>query len=615
LFIAGSGWVSLETDITDCDIERTIEGASTLTFKVNDHDRGLLKSGFLGARVDTELDGLFFRLVKVAKTGNDLSLTFEDREIAILRTYNKFIKANRDKTTRAEFVLRMIKEVKEFQIRSFIPELHEIQPIAKADDSADEIDWSRFPGLEGAGEELTVKSVPASTQQKRNGQTVLRVGQSMRVPNVLLIASIMAAIQESTMHNLTGGHLDSVGIFQQRASWGTFEERHNVAKASGKFFRAGMSVLKSAGSAAKGIRPGDLAQMIQRSAYPDAYKQWFEEAKAWVATYAGEDSAFAGFDVEGWGNDTAYEFTRGVPQGDGRYKKENSWDCISRLADEVRWRAFFVSGTFYYISEPELFKSNARLVISERSQGIDDISFDVDVGRPNSTVTVMAHTDRWAAPPGSVVKITGCGPADGRWLVTTIRRSGFSTLATITLKKPVKDLPEPAASQSLDLGGQWGTGPPGATDPRGRIVFMAEKALKECAKTYTYRQYRPMPNSLFSKDARNKLDCSSFATLVYKAANLPDPNGFGYNGSGFTGTLVPNGVWKNKGAPGDMAFYGSNSQGQTTRARPGHVAIYIGGGMCIGFGSTPIKKHHVHYRQDFLGFMDFSSQWIRDRPT
>jgi cell wall-associated NlpC family hydrolase len=33
-------------------------------------------------------------------------------------------------------------------------------------------------------------------------------------------------------------------------------------------------------------------------------------------------------------------------------------------------------------------------------------------------------------------------------------------------------------------------------------------------------------------------DCSGFATLCYFLAGAPDPNGFGYTGQGYTGTLL-----------------------------------------------------------------------------
>ena len=83
--------VDIAGAITAGSIERTIEGASTLNLDVFDRDRKLLRSGRLAARTDVRIDGLWFRLAAVNKESDTLSLTFEDREIAILRTYFSII--------------------------------------------------------------------------------------------------------------------------------------------------------------------------------------------------------------------------------------------------------------------------------------------------------------------------------------------------------------------------------------------------------------------------------------------------------------------------------------------------------------------------------------------
>jgi len=75
--------------ITDGDVDRTIQGASTITLRARDRDRSLLRSGYLAKDCDIQIDGLWFRLKSVDKQGDDLPLTFEDREVAVLRTYPK----------------------------------------------------------------------------------------------------------------------------------------------------------------------------------------------------------------------------------------------------------------------------------------------------------------------------------------------------------------------------------------------------------------------------------------------------------------------------------------------------------------------------------------------
>ena len=58
-------------------------------------------------------------------------------------------------------------------------------------------------------------------------------------------------------------------------------------------------------------------------------------------------------------------------------------------------------------------------------------------------------------------------------------------------------------------------------------------------------------------------DCSSFATWCYWTADAPDPNGLGYNGSGYTGTQVQHGhqvdVSRHRVGPGDTLQAGQLS--------------------------------------------------------
>ena len=72
------------------------------------------------------------------------------------------------------------------------------------------------------------------------------------------------------------------------------------------------------------------------------------------------------------------------------------------------------------------------------------------------------------------------------------------------------------------------------------------------------------------------MDCSTFATLVYKDARLPDPNGNGYNGEGNTTTLLAHGsaVPLDEVRAGDLVFYSA----------PEHVAVAVGGGYVVSMG-------------------------------
>jgi hypothetical protein len=91
-----------------------------------------------------------------------------------------------------------------------------------------------------------------------------------------------------------------------------------------------------------------------------------------------------------------------------------------------------------------------------------------------------------------------------------------------------------------------------------------------------YAEVRPYPSSL-EQAGTDPTDCSGFATLCYKTAGAPDPNGMGYNGYGYTGTLMEHGQKTNSPSGGDLHFW----------SNPGHVAVDIGNGAIIQWGSAP----------------------------
>jgi hypothetical protein len=456
--------------LTDATMERTIEGASTLTLSIVDDDRAVLKSGRLKGKVDIEIDGLWFRLAKVRKQGKNLTLTFEDREIAILRTYFKKRIALRSQMTRAEFILQLIKEVKEFTIPYFIPELHVVQPIEKGTDLQTSPDATNvaagapgFPSNVNADRQtypsprspedtrsmsvyLTIKGKRATKTQLNVAAIILDTGLSMGARRKVLVAGMMTAIQESTMTNLKGGDGDSVGVFQQRPSWGSFEERHDVATAARMFFLKAIKADKQKPQ----LEMGQLCQTVQVSAFPGAYQQWHDEGDSLVKAYG-----VPGGDTTGTSNSynnqgapqqgtQPYVFYRGVPpQNKGApWGHENSWHCFQRLAAEVNWRAFFVSGKFYYVDEDYLFKGKPLMVIDEDSPGVTEINGDLDQNKKSSQLDVPCEMKRWFAPPGSVVIVKNMGPYNGRWLVAQVSRSLFRTTGTVTLKKPLAQLPE-----------------------------------------------------------------------------------------------------------------------------------------------------------------------------
>jgi cell wall-associated NlpC family hydrolase len=72
------------------------------------------------------------------------------------------------------------------------------------------------------------------------------------------------------------------------------------------------------------------------------------------------------------------------------------------------------------------------------------------------------------------------------------------------------------------------------SDVRRGIVAAARWGIRKEPRIH-YGQVRPFP---LTRELPLTTDCSGFATLCYFLAGAPDPNGRGYDGYGWTGTLL-----------------------------------------------------------------------------
>ena len=162
--------------VTSAELQTTIEGASTLTLKIRDHSRKLLRSVLSRTRSALTLDGVPYVLVKVARDGNELTYVFEDLAVNLLRRYSKPRKANRANTTRAQFIRGLVLEPNEAQIPFVCPELNERQPTLKPDTPGSPSP-RRVVGANAQANaqlaRLRVKGAQASRQQLEMGKLIV----------------------------------------------------------------------------------------------------------------------------------------------------------------------------------------------------------------------------------------------------------------------------------------------------------------------------------------------------------------------------------------------------------------------------------------------------------
>jgi len=155
-----------------------------------------------------------------------------------------------------------------------------------------------------AGKKLVIPGVaaaPASTgagsitllqdDQTANALTIISVGRQLGVSDYGITIALATAMQESSLRNINYGHLDSVGLFQQRPSsgWGTVAQLTDATHAAKLFYGGPTNPNKGKTrglldiSGWQTMTLTQAAQKVQVSAYPDAYAKWQASAAFWLS--------------------------------------------------------------------------------------------------------------------------------------------------------------------------------------------------------------------------------------------------------------------------------------------------------------------------------------------
>ncbi|MFW0783821.1 type VII secretion target [Gordonia sp. CPCC 206044] len=126
-------------------------------------------------------------------------------------------------------------------------------------------------GLDPASQKLTKEQV---------AKIIIDRGKKMGMSDDEIKSALATGLVESNLQNLDYGDRDSVGVFQQRnfEPWTSGgRNRMNVDQAATSYYEQ----LKGTSGA-----PGDRAQAVQRSAFPDRYNERMAEASSLYSSLA-----------------------------------------------------------------------------------------------------------------------------------------------------------------------------------------------------------------------------------------------------------------------------------------------------------------------------------------
>lgn len=510
--------VELRDALEDAVLELTIEGAPTLELTFRDPDNKVLRSGMFGTGnldgdgVVANVRGVAWRLVGVRKgSGGGLTATFEDETVAALRGIVRKRVAPRGKVTRAQFIHARHREVQP-PMKFVCPELNERQPIAAAAKGKGSV---RRVGLPAS---VKVDGRKATKAQRAILETILNVGLALDAPRPVLVAAVAIVTQESRVRNLAGGDRDSEGPFQQRPSTG-WKAPRNVEVAAREFFmgprgyrgRGAIGYHRKHPTAAPHIiglaaqYPATWASLSDSVRAP--YRSFEAEAKRTVRAFLGDGAGDKGNRRQA--KVGKYLFSIGPPGGG---KGEDYWTGFQRLATEVEWRYFVVANVSYLASEPRLFAAKPILTCNEDAVFVRGLEFDVDSGMRTSEAAMTVDADLWAVPPGATVELEDAGPATGRWLVVSYRRSLLGTEASVSMRKPKPKRPEPAVPQENS---SRGTGSDGDTNTAGVPKAIADAYAK--AKAIDRKGYKYVYGGGHGS-FNGPYDCSGAVSAVLHAA-------------------------------------------------------------------------------------------------
>ena len=145
-----------------------------------------------------------------------------------------------------------------------------------------------IPLAEGCTASTVDGIVSLDVDQMANAGTITAVSIARNLPQRAATIALATAMQESKLENLTGGDLDSIGLFQQRPSegWGSSAQISDPVYSTDKFLDR---LVEIPGYAELPLTVA--AQDVQHSAYPDAYAQHETDATVLSDALTGETAA------------------------------------------------------------------------------------------------------------------------------------------------------------------------------------------------------------------------------------------------------------------------------------------------------------------------------------
>jgi hypothetical protein len=181
-----------------------------------------------------------------------------------------------------------------------------------------------IPGQERCVATAAGQSVAVDLDQAHYASIIVGLSVRRGLPPRAASIAMATVYQETGIRNLDYGDRDSVGLFQQRPSqgWGSVRQLRDPYYATEAFYDA---LVKIDGWERGDIN--DVAQQVQRSGYPEAYRDHEGDARVLASTLTGHSPA--GFRCLDRSN------TAGDPEGLARSLRKTFGKVSPRVGDST----------------------------------------------------------------------------------------------------------------------------------------------------------------------------------------------------------------------------------------------------------------------------------------
>lgn len=371
---------------------------------------------------------------------------------------------------------------------------------------------------------MTTPSGGWNAEQLANANTIIQVGNQLGASQRDITIALMTAMQESNLININYGDAagpDSLGLFQQRAPWGSAQARMDPAESARMFFEGGSTGEPGLFSFSNrnSMSLTQAAQAVQVSAFPTAYAKWQGAAQSLLGTTSSNP-------VEGPANpSTNLAQVSGSALSQAGLASVSTDDQMQDTTDQAKPDILKGEDTTSGNQQSVLQSSGNSVLDAEGSVAGSEKSVTNSVNPLGSPADMQSAADSQFLKPMTLTDFTS--------------QMGGQTLPGSTLNAV------PAAT--------------GATGARGTIL---QKALAQVGTPYQWGGQAP-----------GGFDCSGLVQWAYAQAGIQLPR------ISFQQAQSGPKVAINQLQPGDLVGfdeYNRNGQGLAD-----HIAIYLGNNQIL----------------------------------